>query len=212
MARTEKQAEAITFEVVLVGYSILERGNALHFYQVTSSLHCQSISKSISETKSDNLFPSIHRHRARHCSTSSRECCFLFAHLASFCVFTFIYLSTGVAKCVFERAKNKRRQKKMKHHSDASLGGMLAHNGVNGTETQCVPPYGRSSYKAIQIFFLFFSFSKFITRLNQKLNFNAVACEDFALRAWFPPPLLFSQWGGVLTVRLRRSCLSSLFW
>lgn len=58
---------------------ILERGNTLHFYQLTSSLHWQSISKSISKTKSNNLFPSIHGHCAHHCSTSSSVCCLLFA-------------------------------------------------------------------------------------------------------------------------------------
>lgn len=53
---------------------------------------------------------------------------------------------------------------------------------LNRTETKCVPAYGRSGYKAVQIFF----FGE-VTGLNQKLNFNTVACEDFASGAWFPP-------------------------
>lgn len=53
---------------------------------------------------------------------------------------------------------------------------------MNRTETKCVPAYGRSGYKAVQIFF----FGE-VTGLNQKLNFNTVACEDFASGAWFPP-------------------------
>lgn len=75
-------------------------------------------------------------------------------------------------------------------------------HGMNRTQTKCVPPYGRSDYKAVQIF------RGDYYRAESKTEFQHSGIWSFCLKG------LISSFSGVLTMRLcltvqlRQSCLS----
>lgn len=75
-------------------------------------------------------------------------------------------------------------------------------HGMNRTQSKCVPPYGRSDYKAVQIF------RGVYYRAESKTEFQHSGIRSFRLKG------LISSFSGVLTMRLyltvqlRQSCLS----